>query len=109
MLVGELRHRITITAPPSGASLDNRGQLSGSGSTLASGVPALVEQLRGDELIEAHRQYASATHRVSFYRNSAVTLTPKCSITYGSRTLDIVGIVTDEINRFQVCLCGERL
>lgn len=103
-----LRHLVQISLPPDGSSLDSRGQLSGSPTTLGT-VPALIEQLSGRELSDARQQYANATHKVTFYRDSSYTVTPKCYLVFDSQTLDIVGVVPDVRNQFLTCICGERL
>lgn len=104
----QLRHIVSIVLPPDGSSLDSRGQLSGSNTTLGT-VPALVEELSGRELNDARQQYGNATHRVQFYRDSSYTVTRKCYLTFDSRTLDIVGVVPDVRNQFLTCICGERI
>ena len=105
----ELRHQISIVTRPNGSSLDSRGQLSGSDTTSATSVPARVEQLRGNELFAARQQYATASHSVTFYRDSQVTVTPKSEITFEGRTLDILSVTPDMKNHILECICGEKL
>lgn len=104
-----MRHRVSIYRKPISSSLDSRGQLTGSDVLLESSVPCLVEQLQANELIAARQQYASATHRVTMYRNSQVAVNEQHYITYGSRTLEIAGIIDPDGDDLKlVIVCGEK-
>ena len=107
MNAGQLRHRVSIIAPPNGSSLDSRGQLSGSNTTLASSIPALVEEVTPSEPTMAHQVYATASHRVTIYRDSQIALTEKCWLTFGSQRLNIVGILKDGIDVWLSLACQE--
>lgn len=107
MDAGRMRHRVSVIAPPSGASLDSRGQLSGSNTTLASSVPCLVEQVGGSEGNMARQMFASATHSVTMYVDSQVEITERCWLAWGSRRLNIRARTTDERDMTTVLACEE--
>lgn len=107
MDAGRMRHRVSIVAPPSGSSLDSRGQLSGGNTTLATSVPCLVEQAGGSEGNMARQMLASATHSVTMYVNSQVAITERCWIIWGSRRLNIRAMQTDERDMSIILACEE--
>lgn len=107
MNAGQLRHRVSIIAPPDGSSLDSRGQITGGNTTLATGVPALVEEVTPSEPTMAHQVYATASHRVTIYRDSQLALNEKCWLTFGSQRLNIVGIIKDGIDVWLFLACQE--
>jgi len=103
------RHSVDAYRPPANSSLTDRGQLSGSDTLLASGIPCLVEQLQSNELIAARQQYPSATHRVTTYADSQLALNEKCYLKLGTRQLDIAGIIDPQGDgRFWTIVCGEK-
>lgn len=67
------RHAVTILRPST--TVDSRGQLSGSATTVVSDVPCSIEQLSGRELELARQRMANATLRVRMFSDPAWRLT----------------------------------
>ena len=101
-----MRHTVTIKLPST--TLDSRGQITGSDTTVASSVWCSIEPLRGTELETARKVYADATLRVRLYADSAYTLTTKHYLVFGSRNLNIGYIANfQEIGLGLELICGE--
>lgn len=104
----KMRYSVNVLRPPLATTLDSRGQLSGNPVTVARNVPCEVETLRGNELIQAHQQFPTATHRVTMYRNSRMPVNEEHWLTFQGRRLNIAGIDDlQENGRLLVLLCGE--
>lgn len=94
MRAGKLRHEVTLSSAPSGTSgQDEYGQPATTFTTYTT-TYARIRPLRGDELMLAQQVHAELTHEVTLRHNSNVTNTDR--ITFGSRTLEVVGIVDME-------------
>ena len=101
-ITGSLRHRVTIQQPPSGTG--TRGERTGDWSDLAT-VRAHIEQLSGDELIQAHQQVAN---RVTIRYTAGVT--PEQRVKFGDRYLYIGAVDNvDQLNRLIVLTCREEV
>ena len=104
-VTGTLRHSVVIQKPPTGTG--TRGERTGDWSDLAT-VRAHIEQLSGDEIIQAHQQVANATHRVTIRYTSGVTVEQR--IKFGDRYLHIgAANNVDELNRLFVLTCREEV
>ncbi len=104
---GRRRHTVTIKRPPTG--LGDRGQRTGTASTVASSVPCEIETLGGDELTQARQQFARARYRVRLTNDSSWNLTTEDYLVFGSRNLHIGHI--DDIDQLGVeleLLCAEE-
>lgn len=105
MVRSRFRQTITLQSPPSG--VDARGQLSGSWTTQAT-KRAEVKQLTGRDLQSAGQLYQGAQYRVSYWYDSAVDVTTKWRVGWGSKTLEIGNVLNvDEQNRITELLCSE--
>ena len=91
MMIGRLRHRITIQTRTQ--TQDAYGQPSDTWSTLAT-VWARIEDARGNERLAALQVRAEVSRMVTIRYLS--TVTERCRVVWGDRTLEIVEIVVPE-------------
>lgn len=105
MVAGDLRHRVTIQAPPLTADAI-RGVATGSPTTVAEKVPVKIEPLDGRELVQAQQVAAHVTHRITMRYRAGVTPTQR--IVFGTRTYHVIAVLNlEERNRWLRLLCVE--
>lgn len=108
MIGQKLRHTVSIYEAAETSSVDDRGQPDGSPELLASSVPCFVDQRSAGQFQAAtEHQDAIGTHIVTMYRSSQIPLTATCHLVWEGRTLNIVGITSDERNREWTIACRE--
>jgi SPP1 family predicted phage head-tail adaptor len=110
MLAGRLRDRITIQARPT--TKDAAGLRSGAWANVGFlvAVPAWVEELQGNELINAQALVAEVTIRVTIrgYLNWRSDIKPECRVLFGTRVFDIKDALNpDGRNREIEMMCTE--
>ena len=106
--MSRLRHTVAIYQSPVTSSLDDRGRPSGSPTLLSSSVPCLVQQTGATETqAVTDHQDPPGTHTVTMYRDSQVPITATCHMLWDGRTLNVVGVVSDERNEFLTISCRE--
>jgi len=102
---GSLRHQVIIEDPPAGTG--TRGERTGDWTELAT-VRASIEQLSGDEIVQAHQLVANATHRVTIRYTAGVS--PEQRVKFGDRFLHVgAADNVDQLNRFIVLTCREEV
>ena len=107
---GKLRHRVSIVRPASpAAALSDRGQRTGSPTTVASDVPCSIEPLSGRELERARTVFSEAQFRVQCYADPAWAVSPKDYLLFGARRLEIGHAATFEERGYELTLlCAEE-
>lgn len=103
---GQLRHLLTIQTPTD--SIDGTGAVKSTWATLTTAWGA-VWPVSAKEYIAAGQLFTNLTHRVRI-RYTGSSLTTKCRIKFGTRYLDIKGIVnTEERNEMLDLMCTEEI
>jgi len=106
--IGTLRHRVNIERRGDNTTLDTRGQLAQAFDIIARRVVCSIRQLSNDEGTLARQTFPTATHTVEMRWRSGMT--SKDRLTFGSRTLSVLGIENvDERNRELILTCGEEV
>jgi len=102
------RHQVTIKRPATG--LDDRGQNTGSLSTVLANVPCEIEQLSGLELIRAKKVFADATYRVRLWGDPSTPIETTDFLVWGSRTLHIGAVIDPDQTGVDITLlCKEEI
>ena len=70
-------------------------------------VAARVISLSGNELVRASQVHAEATVEVTVWYSDLFSPVGRFKI--GNRSLYPLSVNSDQLNRFQVCLCKERI
>ncbi len=104
MRAGFMRERITIETQATGVAAN--GTPSGGWSSVCS-VRAAIKTLSGREGYEADQNTARFTHEILIRYRSDVT--PDQRVTWGARTLHIIGAVADPKRRQLTLQCDERI
>lgn len=108
LAAGELRQRISIIRPV-GTQSATGGTVEGTPQTFAANLPAAVDSLpMGNEGIQAGQLIGSVTHRIRIRYLAGIK--PWMTISYGSRTLQILSVDNLDERRLDVwLLCAEVL
>jgi hypothetical protein len=102
------RHVATIYRPST--SVDSRGQITGTATTLLADVPIEVQQLSGLELVRARKIFAEASYSVKMWADPDTPIKPKDYLTVGTKTLYVGSVVDPELmNRDIELLCKEDI
>jgi SPP1 family predicted phage head-tail adaptor len=105
MIIGRVRHRITIEAPAESQAAD--GSIVQAWSTFV-GVWASVEPLTGKEYFSAQREQASTSHRIRMRHLDGVS--HRMRIAWGGRIFQIESVANvDERGRELVLMCRESM
>jgi SPP1 family predicted phage head-tail adaptor len=105
MRAGQLRNYVTVQTPT--ITQDSSGQPSETWSTLWTAW-ASIEPQSASEGLTGEGVLASRSYVVTM--RYLASITPRCRISWGSRVLDIVGVMnTDERNQMLTLTCRERV
>ena len=106
MQAGELRHRIDIVTPVSGAQ-DGYGNARETWTTLHATVPAAIVPTASREVYAGNKIDTIASHIVTIRYIAGITV--KMRVKWGSRTFAIVGMVNPEERNVSLDLiCQEQ-
>jgi SPP1 family predicted phage head-tail adaptor len=101
-----MRHQVAIKRKAT--TLDSRGQVTGSDSTVIADVPCSIEQLNGLERIRARKQYSDATHRVRMHGDPDNLPRAEDYLAFGSRSLHIGAVIDEDLTGYHLeLLCRE--
>lgn len=105
MQAGKLRHRVTIQTQT--ATQGTFGEPADTWTDVDT-VWASVEPLSGREFLDARQMQADVTTRVTIRYLAGVI--PSMRVKYGTRTLDILGVVNrEERDRTMELMCREKV
>jgi len=102
---GQLRQRVTIQQKPT-VTRDGFGAEAPGWSTLVT-LWAKVETLTGREFVEQARAGAELTHKVTVRYYAMIA--PTMRVAWGSRILEIAGVLHDDHQREMTLLCNEAV
>jgi head-tail adaptor len=111
MRAGQLRHRIGLRKPAAttanayGENIDDPDPAAS--QSVEGKFWADVTPLSGSELESARQVQSSVTHQVRMRVQPGMTLYPSWSIEHEARTLEILSVVPDRLNREWVILARE--
>lgn len=103
--LGDMRHRINIERRTS--SFDELGHEQNGWTAIATGVPAIVEELSGRELERAKQLVAEATHRVVIRVPASLSTADR--LVYKTKILEIRAKPENEVGTICDLLCVEEL
>jgi len=109
MMIGQKNRRVTLARATT--TTDGGGDIVTAYATVATGVPASVEPLRGNELFTAQQVASEVTHRIRIrYAAKWSDLTAKDRVTLASRNFDVLSVLNvNERNRELEIMAKEHI
>ena len=96
MIIGKMRHRITLQTATATRDPDTGEQLNSWGTYLAD-VPAMVVPVSGKEFLSANAEQAGIEARITIRHDSGVTAAMR--VVWDGKTYQIKAVMPDETAR----------